>query len=84
MCVGERSKKLGKHVVKEVTGDAYPFRVVRDLGGDIQGGHWFKDVAFCTCRSVAEKIAQNLNDYGVIYLPGNLGWTATETQDGKA
>lgn len=61
---------MDKYVVRE-RDNAYKFAVSQDLGRDAQGGHWFKDVALFTWRPAAEKVCQQLNDYGVIYLPGN-------------
>lgn len=68
-----------KYVVRD-RDDAYKFSVSRDLGHDAQGGHWFKEIALFTYRPAAEKICQQLNDYGLIYLPGKCEETLTAVE----
>lgn len=69
----------GKYVVREHN-EAYKFSVAEDLGEDFQGGRWFKDIAEFTWRPAAEKVCQQLNDYGLIYLPGTCEGTLTAVE----
>lgn len=57
--------------------DAYKFAVAQDLGEDFQGGHWYKEIALFTWRPAAEKMCEQLNRDGLIYLPGKCEGSLT-------
>ena len=65
------AKKKTKFVLRERSGEAYPFEIAEDLGEDCQGGHWFKPFIRLTFRPAAEEILWQLNHGDdVLYLPG--------------